>query len=134
MRNIQFQEVSMKNFGPYINPMTLSFPDNKLILMTGPNGIGKTMALDAIPFTLYGSTSKGARGDDVVNNRVEKNCKTWVKFKVNDNQYIITRYHKYTKLGNTVILNRNGEDIKKGHREVLPEIENYEHINVWTKS
>jgi DNA repair exonuclease SbcCD ATPase subunit len=123
MRNIQFQEVSMKNFGPYINPMTLSFPDNKLILMTGPNGIGKTMALDAIPFTLYGSTSKGARGDDVVNNRVEKNCKTWVKFKVNDNQYIITRYHKYTKLGNTVILNRNGEDIKKGHREVLPEIE-----------
>lgn len=123
MREVIFQESGMKNFGPYIDPMVLPFPNDKLSLITGPNGIGKTMALDSIPFTLYGITSKKAKGDDVVNNVIGKNCKTWVKFKVNDNQYIITRYHKYTRFGNTVILNKNGKDIKKGQREVLPEIE-----------
>ena len=123
MKNIEFQEVGMENYGPYIDPMVLEFENNKLTLITGPNGIGKTMAIDAIPFTLYGTTSKGAKGDDVVNNRVGKNCKTWVKFKVNDDQYLITRYHKYTKLQNTVIINLNGVDIKQGHRETLPYIE-----------
>jgi len=123
MREVEFQESGMENFGPYIEPMSLSFPKNQLTLLTGPNGIGKTMSLDSIPFTLYGITSKKAKGDDVVNNRIEKNCKTWVNFKVNNDQYIVTRYHKYTKLHNTVILNKNGKDIKKGQREVLPEIE-----------
>lgn len=123
MRDIQFQEVGMENYGPYTDPMILTFENDKLILITGPNGIGKTMAIDAIPLTLYGVTSKGAKGDDVVNNKVGKNCKTWVKLKVNDEQYIITRYHKYTKYNNTVIVNHNGIDIKQGHREVLPFIE-----------
>ena len=123
MRNVEFQEVGMKNYGPYIDPMVLEFKNDTLTLMTGPNGIGKTMSLDAIPFTLYGITSKKAKGDDVVNNKIGKNCKTWVKFKINDVQYIVTRYHKYSKLGNTVILNENGVDTKKGHREVVPEVE-----------
>ena len=123
MRDIVFEEVGMENYGPYIDPMIHTFVNNTVTLMTGPNGIGKTMSLDAIPFTLYGITSKGAKGDDVVNNTVGKNCKTWVKFKINDDQYLITRYVKYTKLGNTVILNKNKVDIKSGQREVLPEIE-----------
>lgn len=123
MKEINFQEVGMENFGPYIDPMLLSFTNNLLVLMRGPNGIGKTMALDALPFTLYGETSKKAKGDDVVNNRIGKNCHTWTKFTVDDDKYAVNRYHKYTKYGNTVVLNKNGVDIKKGQREVLPEIE-----------
>lgn len=123
MKNIIFQEVGMKNYGPYIDPMILNFETDKLTLITGPNGIGKTMAIDAIPFTLYGTTSKGARGDDVVNNVIGKDCKTWVKFKINDDQFIVTRYHKYTKYNNTVIINQNGVNIKQGHKEVTPLIE-----------
>jgi DNA repair exonuclease SbcCD ATPase subunit len=123
MRNIEFQEVGMENYGPYIEEMVLTFTKDTITLLCGPNGIGKTMALDALPFTLYGITSKKAKGDDVVNNSVGKNCKTYVKFKINDDQYIITRYHKYSKLQNTVVINKNGIDIKKGQREVLPEIE-----------
>jgi len=123
MRDIIFQEVGMENYGPYIDPMIHTFENDTITLLTGPNGIGKTMSLDAIPFTLFGSTSKGARGDDVVNNVVGKNCKTWVRFKINEDQYIATRYQKYTKRGNTVVLNKNGVDIKSGHREVLPEVE-----------
>jgi DNA repair exonuclease SbcCD ATPase subunit len=123
MRNIIFEEVGMENYGPYIDPMILKFNSDKLILITGPNGVGKTMSLDAIPFALFGNTSKGAKGDDVVNNSVGKNCKVWLKFKVNNDNYIVTRYHKYNRLGNTVIINKNGVDTKKGQKEVLPEIE-----------
>jgi len=123
MKNIIFEEVGMKNYGPYTDPMILTFENNKLNLITGPNGIGKTMAIDAIPFTLYGTTSKGAKGDDVVNNKVGKDCKTWVKFKINDDQFVVTRYHKYTKYNNTVVVNQNGVNIKQGHKEVLPLIE-----------
>ena len=123
MRQIEFQEVGMENYGLYVSPMVLTFTNNKLILITGPNGIGKTMALDAIPFTLFGITSKGAKGDDVVNNTVGKNCKTWVKLKINSDVYEVTRFHKHSKQGSTVYLKRNGVDIKKGQREVLTEVE-----------
>ena len=123
MQEINFEKVGMKNFGPYIDPLEFEIGENNLILITGPNGVGKTMSLDAIPYTLYGLTSKGAKGDDVVNNIVEKNCHTWLHFRVGNDEYKLNRYHKYTRLGNTVILSRNGVEIKKGQKEVLPEIE-----------
>ena len=124
MRQIVFHEVGMENFGPYIDPMILTFENDKLTLITGPNGIGKTMALEAIPFTLFGETCKKAKGDDVVNTRVGRNCHTWVKFSVDADNYLVDRYHKYTKLQNTVTIRKNLEDpYLKGHREVLPEIE-----------
>lgn len=66
----------MENYGPYKEPMTLQIKNNTLVLIVGPNGVGKTMLIDAIPFTLYGMTSKEMKGDDVVNNVVGKNCHT----------------------------------------------------------
>jgi len=124
MREINFIEVGMKNFGPYVEPMVLTFENDKLTLITGPNGIGKTMSLEAIPYTLFGAASSGAKGDDVVNTRVGKNCHTWVKFSINSDIYLVDRYHKYKSLGNTVTISKNGEDpYLKGHKEVLPEVE-----------
>jgi len=123
MRHINFIEVGMENYGPYTDPMVLTFGQDQIIMIIGPNGIGKTMAMDAICFAFYGMTSKGLRADDVVNNVKKKNCKVWVKFNINKDEYIVTRYQKYKKLGSTVMLRRNGVDIKKGHKEVLPEIE-----------
>jgi len=123
MKKIQFQKVGMKNYGPYIDPLEYKIEPNTLTLITGPNGIGKTMSLDAIPYTLYGIRSNGARGDDVVNNKIKKNCRTWVEFKINNDLYRVDRYHKYKKLANTVTLKKNGEVIKKGQKDVLPEVE-----------
>jgi DNA repair exonuclease SbcCD ATPase subunit len=124
MRKIIFEKVGMKNFGPYIDPLEFKIKDGVLTLITGPNGIGKTMSLDAFSYTLYGITSKGARGDDVVNNIIGKNCHTWVNFKDDNDTYSVNRYHKHSKFRNTVLLSKNGEEpYKKGQKEVLPEIE-----------
>jgi len=123
MRQIIFKEVGMKNYGPYIDEMILKLNQNNLTLLTGPNGIGKTMILDAIPFSLFGTTSKGKKGDDVVNNKIGKNCHTWLEFSVDDNEYRVDRYHKHTKFGNTVMLKKDGNEIGKGQRELLPLIE-----------
>lgn len=124
MRNIKFIETGMMNFGPYVDPMVLKFQDDHLTLIVGPNGVGKTMSLDSIPFTLFGTTSKGLKGDDIVNNVTNKNCHTWVEFHIDSDKYIVNRYQKFHKFGgNNVILNKNGVDIKAGARDVHPEIE-----------
>jgi DNA repair exonuclease SbcCD ATPase subunit len=123
MRQVKFKKAGMENYGPYIEPMELTINDNKLTLITGPNGIGKTMLLDVIPYTLYGATSKGMKGDDVVNLKTEKDCHTWLELTVDDIPYRLDRYHKYSKLGNTVILKKNGQEMKTGQKEVLPFIE-----------
>ena len=123
MKSIEFKQVGMQNYCLFIEPMELSFEENKTVLITGPNGVGKSSIFDCLPFTLYGVTSKGAHGDDVVNDVVEKDCHTWLTFNIDNIPYRVDRYHKHRKFGNTVILNRNGEDIKKGQREVLPEVE-----------
>lgn len=123
MKEIIFEEVGMENYGPYIEPMILKFPSNNITLITGPNGIGKTTALDAIPFTLFGITSKGMKGDELVNNTVKKNCHTWVDFKINDDSYKIERWQKGSKFGNTVSLKKNRVEMYRGAKEVVPEVE-----------
>jgi len=124
MKIIEFQQVGMENFCNYIEPMELNFENGKLVVITGPNGVGKSNIFNAIPYTLYGITADGKRGDDVVNNIIGKDCHTWVKFKINDDDYEAHRYHKYTKRGNTVELSKNGEKpYKVGHREAVAEIE-----------
>jgi len=126
MRKITFTEIGMVNYGPYTEEFLLECRNNSLTLITGPNGIGKTIGLDAMGFTFYGITSKGERGDDVVNNTVGKNCHTWVKFHdQNDDSYVIDRYHKHSKFRNTVHITKNAESkpYKVGHRECIGEIE-----------
>ena len=126
MKKITFTEIGMENYGPYVEPFILECPEDSLTLITGPNGVGKTISLDSLSFTFYGITSKGERGDDVVNNEVGKNCHTWVKFHDDEgNTYIADRYHKHSKFKNTARLTRNGEDkpYKVGHREVAAEVE-----------
>jgi len=123
MKTVTFKEIGMENFKSYIDPMVIKIIPGTITLLVGPNGIGKTSIFDSIPFSFYGMTYKGARGDDVVNNRIGKNCHTWVHFDVNDTPYRVERYHKHSKHGNTVLLIKDDKVIRKGHREVKPELE-----------
>jgi|GEM_PF-1226752 len=87
---------------------------------------GKTTMFESIPYTLYGILGNGARGsEDIVNNKVGKNCRTWLNFKIDDMPYRIERYQDYKKIGTSVHLFRGDDKVpyKKGQRDVTPEIE-----------
>jgi len=120
---VNFKKVIMENFCCYKDRMEYPFKNDIISLITGPNGIGKSTIFSAVPYTLYGITPTGLKGDDVVNNEVGKNCYTSLEFSINKDEYICDRYCKNSKLGNTAILTKNGTIIKKGHTEVVAEIE-----------
>ena len=126
MKRIIFKKQGMKNFCNHIDPVELEFGIGKLLMVTGPNGSGKTSMFQALPYTLYGVCEKG-RGEEVLNDKTKKNCHTYTEFTVMEDDvvdnYRVDRYVKFTKKGNTVILNKNGTDIAKGHKEVVPLIE-----------
>ena len=123
MIEVNFKKVIMENFCCYKDRMEYPFKNDIISLITGPNGIGKSTIFSAVPYTLYGITPTGLKGDDVVNNEVGKNCYTSLEFSINKDEYICDRYCKNSKLGNTAILTKNGTIIKKGHTEVVAEIE-----------
>ena len=58
-------KLSIQAFGPYIKPITLDFDknlhDEKIFLIHGATGAGKTTILDAICFALYGTASGNDR-------------------------------------------------------------------------
>jgi DNA repair exonuclease SbcCD ATPase subunit len=122
MKKIKFKKVGAQNFCNYVDPIDLEFEDGKLILITGRNGSGKSALIQAIPFTLYGSCEKG-RSDDVLNNRVNKDCATYVEFEINNDLYRVERYVKYKSIGNSARILKNGVEYKKGSREVTSECE-----------
>lgn len=122
MRKVIFEGVEAENFCNF-EEMSYPIDGQGLTSISGPNGIGKTTCLDVIPFALYGVTSKGLRGEDVINNKVGRNCKVSLKFKVDDEDYEVIRYVKYSRFGSTVHLKKGEEIIKKGQNEVKPTIE-----------
>lgn len=129
MKNINFIRAGMCNFSCYTNLVDFPFLNDKIVLITGPNGSGKTTIYDSVPFTLYGETTKGTKSTDVINNVVGKNCHTFVEFTVEvDNEiekYRVDRYVKDSRFSDTVLIykNDNPKPYKKGQKEVLPEIE-----------
>ena len=99
------------------------FHNSKIQLLIGANGTGKTNLFNSIPVCLYGMTADGRKGEDLVNNKVKKNCYIFLDFKIDDDLYVIKRYIKHSKEGSTVLLYKNDVLINKGHKEVLPVIE-----------
>lgn len=123
MKNVKFKKIGFENFCCYSHPIEFNIEPNKLIVISGKNGAGKTTIFDAISFSLYGTTSKGLKTKDVVNNKIKKNCHTFLEFSVDDINYRIDRYCMHTKHKDSVILTKNEQPFKKGQREISPVIE-----------
>lgn len=133
MKYVKFKRFGAKNFKCHIEPIDVVIPENGIVLLSGPNGSGKTSIVEILPFTFFGRTPKKLTSNDVVNNKMDKDCVTFVEYEIHEedgsvDNYKCTRYCKYKSVGNSVVLSKNdNKNYKVGHKEVIKEI-----AKLWT--
>jgi len=141
MRLLRLQ---LLNFGPFVGEIELPLANLGLVAIEGvnladpgssSNGCGKSSILDALVWGLYGETTarketssadSGLRGDEVVSDKVGKDCRVTVDFVGDDGHtYRVNRWRKAVvdnKRGNGVVLRMNSDagwpaiaDLDKGN-------------------
>jgi len=99
---MKFQNLTIANFGS-IGEMKLPLADQGLTLILGrnedapkadSNGSGKSLPLDAFTWALWGNTVRGFGSDEVVHNKVNKNCKVEVSFSDRGHDYEVIRLRR----------------------------------------
>lgn len=134
MRYVKFKRFGAKNFKNHIEAIDLTIPESGITLISGPNGSGKTSIIEILFFTLFGRTPEGLTPNDVVNNKMDKDCVTFMEYDIHEedgtvDNYKCTRYSKYKSIGNSVVLSKNdNKEYKTGHQEVVKEIS-----KLWTR-
>ena len=99
---MKFKNLTISNFGS-IGEMELPLADQGLTLILGrnedapkadSNGAGKSLPLDAFTWALWGNTVRGFGSDEVVHNKVNKNCKVGVSFTDRGHDYEVIRLRR----------------------------------------
>ena len=116
MSKIIVDKIELKNFFSYGNNWQSIDLKNGINIVLGhdkdkdrSNGAGKTSFLEAIPFALFGQTSKGVALPKIINWKNGKNCEVKLHFQKNDISYIIHRGIK----PNILNLSKDGVDVPK---------------------
>jgi len=107
---MKFINVKFKNFKSYPDnevELDLSFKGAKLVV--GKNGAGKSTALEAIGWIIYGKTQESS--DGIVNRVTKKDCKGELNFFIGKDLYSIVRYRRHTEYGNKLFLFKNKKDV-----------------------
>lgn len=96
--------------------------DRQLILVAGPNGVGKTSLLEAITFALFGEHRGGRAGVDRVLRRgaEAEGTEVEVELTVGDTRYRVTR--RRDNNASTATLHANDEPIATGANPVTEEM------------
>lgn len=111
-----FKSITLKNFMSYRDE-TIPFDNKGLILLEGKNmdegdsnGSGKTSIFDGISWTLFGQTSRGLKGDSVVNRKIGSNCQVSLEIEYRGNNYLICRHRAHKDFKNDLFILKNGEE------------------------
>lgn len=122
---IEFQTVRYKNILSTGNVFTeIQLNRAKTTLIVGTNGSGKTTLLDAISFALYGRAFRDIKKEQLVNNLLRKQLVVEVEFRVDGNQFKVSRgvkpdfFHIY-KNGDLVPQDAAARDYQTGLEEEL---------------
>ncbi|MBB6447422.1 AAA family ATPase [Bacillus benzoevorans] len=120
-------KISLTAFGPYKHSEVIDFSElkgNRLFVISGNTGAGKTTIFDAICFALYGSASgedrsdvKGMRSDfadDDVHTSVE------LEFELRGRYYRIKRQLPHVKKGNKTATGEQYEFFEKVNDQEIP--------------
>jgi len=90
---IEFTSVRFKNFGSFGNNFSeIKLNTNKVTLVTGTNGHGKSFALlDSLCFGLFGKPFRPINIPQLVNSINNKHCLVEIEFKRSGSNYLIRR-------------------------------------------
>jgi len=90
---IEFISVKFKNFGSFgSNYSEIKLNTNKVTLVTGTNGNGKSFALlDSLCFGLFGKPFRPINIPQLVNTVNNKNCMVEIEFKRSNSVYLVKR-------------------------------------------
>uniref|UniRef100_A0AAU8EGI4 Endonuclease n=1 Tax=Bacillus phage Jabberwock TaxID=3163548 RepID=A0AAU8EGI4_9CAUD len=130
---LKWNKLIVQNFLA-INDAEVDLDNQGLILIEGENtsdekfasnGAGKSSLIpESITWCLYNMTSKGVKGDAVVNNKTKKNTMVALIGEQDGDTYRIERYRKHSLHANKVRLFRNDIDITaKSNDDTNAEIE-----------
>lgn len=103
---IRYEKLDIRNFWSF-KRQTVLLDNAGLVLISGINGSGKTALFSlAIPWVLYGiiSTSTEVLADDVINNKVGRNCYGKLSFSIEDRKYRVERYRSHKTHRNSLHL------------------------------
>ena len=96
--------LKVEYFGPFeAEEIDFSSLNNKLFLISGRTGSGKTMIFDAIVYGLYGSASTTGRDEESLRSQfapLDKQAQVKLTFEVRGRKYTVERTLKYHKPGN----------------------------------
>ena len=108
MSRIIFNKISFKNFQSFGNNLTeVDLDKEKISLICGTNGSGKTCVIQTISYALFGKSLTGITKGDLINNKNKRNLWTELIFTIGNDTYKLTRGEKPSILE----LTKNGEEV-----------------------
>ncbi|MES0601290.1 AAA family ATPase [Klebsiella pneumoniae] len=85
------------------------------------NGAGKSTLMNSLMWCIYGETSHGVKGDDVLSTGHEKNCRVKVTIEDECKRYAIIRHRKHMEFKNRLIVRGEDGDMTKGKDSLTQE-------------
>lgn len=100
---LTFLELSIRNFLSYGNvPTVVPLNKEKVVLISGTNGVGKTTIINGIFYSCYDESLSGCNVDKLINITNEKDMETYIIFHKSSTGYYKVERGRKTKKGNYV--------------------------------
>ncbi len=128
---LKIRNLELCAFGPYSTKVELDFDklnEQKIFLITGPTGAGKSTLFDAISYALYGESNSTSRSAHLLRSDLaDPRVPTYItlKFEINYKIYTITRYPEQTYKNSKGNLTKHDEKVMFtfGHKEYTDVVE-----------
>lgn len=108
---MKIESLTIQNFLTIRDQVALDLEDKGLVLVQGDNqddssaisnGAGKSTIGDAICWCLFGTTARGETGDDIINNKVNKECVVEIIVTDGVKRWYISRGRKHSHYKNNL--------------------------------
>lgn len=127
---MKFLSLKVENFMA-LAEAEVELSDRGLVLIQGvntddtsasSNGAGKSTLMNSLMWCIYGETSHGAKGDDVLSTGNEKNCRVQVTIEDEGKKYAIIRHRNHKEFKNRLIVRGEDGDMTKGKDTLTQEL------------